>query len=140
MIIYSNVEIVNKNVNDFFNFFFNIKDLIKNFLQTTNYLKEKFNIDIEVIDNKIVISHSNFGKISISIISYNENDFIKYGTDKDSKIEMFFWVQMKYYQPYKTKFRLAIKVNIPFFLAPFYKKKIKQGLDDLAKHIAKLFG
>lgn len=127
--INSKVGIINRNVEDIYSKFSNITNIL-------NQIPEEYKKDISVENETIIINNPLIGTLKIKILDLKKNDTIKYGTTEDSKIQFFFWIQLKPIEPYKTKFRFVLHIDIPILLRPFVKGKLEDALNEMVDKIS----
>lgn len=126
----SKVGSVKRNVDEIYN-------LLTNFKLIESYIPKEQVEDFVVEEDKCSFTVQG-QKVVICIIDKEENNFIKYGSDNDSKIKFFFWIQMKSVEIYSTKIKLTLHIDLPFFMHPFVKSKIENALNEVVDKISSL--
>ncbi|MCX7954068.1 MAG: hypothetical protein N3A01_02635 [Bacteroidales bacterium] len=129
--INSKVGIINRNIEY-------IYSQILNFGNLLNKLPEEYRNKIYFENDTIIINDETIGTLKVKILEKKTNDTIKFGTDEDSKINFFLWIQLKPLEPYKTKFRLVLHIDVPLLLRPFIKGKIEDGINEIVDKISAL--
>ncbi|MCX7861747.1 MAG: hypothetical protein N2449_01985 [Bacteroidales bacterium] len=114
-----------------------IYQLASNFENLSTILPAEYSQNIKFEPDKCTITHEG-QSITVYIIDKEENNYIKFGTDENTPIKFYFWIQFKETAPYETKIKLTIHMDVPIFIQPFIKNKIKKGLDDAIDKISQL--
>ncbi len=126
----SKVGTIHRDISDVYN-------LLSNFNLITKYLPSNAIQDLKVENNRCTFTINN-QRLSIVILEKVENNYIKFGSDEDSAIKFFFWIQMKSARPYLTKIKLTMHIDAPWLLNFMIKKSLEKGLNNAVDILSKL--
>lgn len=126
----SKIGTINRDVSDVYN-------LLSNFDYISRYLHFSEVQDIKVEDNRCSFTLNN-QRVSIVILEKEENNYIKFGSDENSAIKFFFWIQMKSAGPYLTKIKLTIHMEVPLLFRMMVKKLLEKGLNEAVDMLSKI--
>jgi carbon monoxide dehydrogenase subunit G len=124
----SKIGIVNRNVSE-------IYTLLSNFENLRNYIPREGIENIEIENDKCIFSVQG-QKIEICILNKEENNFIKFGSSKNSPFEFYFWIQVKPINENSSKIKLTLHIDIPLLLQPFVKGKLEKALDEIVDKLS----
>jgi len=112
-------------------------ELLSNFENFISYIPQDQIKDLKVEKDRCSFTVEG-QKMEIIIIDKEPQNFIKFGSGELSPIKFFFWIQMKEVEPYLTKIKLTIHLDIPLFFQPFVKGKIEKALNEMMERISSM--
>ncbi|MDR0954740.1 MAG: polyketide cyclase [Rikenellaceae bacterium] len=78
-------------------------------------------------------------KFSIRMVEKIPYTTIKFMGDEGSPFEFVFWIQLHRVDAYDTRMRLTLHVNLNMMMKMMLGKKLQEGIDQIADHIATAF-
>ncbi len=126
----SKVGIIHRSAEDIFNVFSNFNNFI-------SYLPQEHFQDVQITDDSCSFT-SNGQFIKVLILEKQPFKTIKYGSDENTAVPFFFWVQLIQIEPYVSKAKLTIHIDIPLMAQPFIKGKIQKALNTLIDKFSSL--
>ncbi len=128
--IESKIGTVNRNISELYSLLTNFELLAsivpKDEIQEFEVKEDRFSFVVQGQKTEIVIADK------------EENNFVKYANGEISPAKFFFWIQMKEKEPYVTKIKLTLHLDVPLLLQPFIKGKIEKGLNEIVDKLSLL--
>ncbi len=126
----SKIGKVNRNVND-------IYKILSDFNLIEPFIPKNQVEDFAVYENKcsFIVQGQ---QITLYILDKEENNFIKYGNNGENLVNFLFWVQLKEVEPYLTKFKLTLHLDVPSWMSLMLKSKIEKALNEAVDKISTL--
>ena len=90
----------------------------------------------QIHDLQIEEDHCSFTvegqKMELVILEKIPFHTIKYGSGENSPFKFLFWTQLKEIEPFHTKIKLTIHLDVPLMVQPFIKGKLEKALNSMA--------
>lgn len=93
--------------------------------------------DLAFDRDSVSFSISPIGNVSMRIIDREEPKTIKFGSDS-SPVDFKFWIQLLPIGDKKSKIKLTIDANIPFFAKKMVAEPLRNGIEKVAEVLSKI--